>query len=116
MRISDWSSDVCSSDLMQTRSFCYVADLTEALERLMNSPEHVAGPVNIGNPVELTVLDLAKRVLALTGSQSIIKYRPLPIEDPTLRPQDVQPARELLRWQHVTDLHIVMQRPQIGRP
>src|SRR3546814_2362430 len=84
---------------MQTRSFCYVADLTEALERLMNSPEHVAGPVNIGNQVELTVLDLAKRVLALTGSQSIIKYRPLPIDDPKLRRPDVSQARELLGWQ-----------------
>src|SRR3546814_16349431 len=88
----------------------------------MNAPEHVAGPVKIGHPGELTVLVLAKRVLALTGSQSIIKYRPLPIDDPKLRRPDVSQARELLGWQPVTDLDTGLRRTiahfrqRLGRP
>ena len=97
-------------DGSQTRSFCYVADLAEALERLMGSPEGVVGPVNLGNPTELSVLDLAKRVLSLTRSSSKIEFLPLPIDDPRRRRPDISQARELLGWQPSTDLDAGLKR------
>ena len=83
----------------QSRSFCYVDDLIEALIRIMATPDDVAGPINIGNPNEFTVVALAKRVIELTGSSSSIVYAPLPSDDPMQRQPDIALARKLLDWQ-----------------
>jgi UDP-glucuronate decarboxylase len=82
----------------QTRSFCYVSDLVEGLLRLMNHEGEAAGPVNLGNPTELTVNELVARVVALTGSSSRVVKRPLPIDDPRRRRPDITLANELLGW------------------
>ena len=82
----------------QTRSFCYVDDLIEALVRLMATPDNFTGPVNIGNPTEFTILELAKTVVELTGSKSDIVFKPLPSDDPVQRQPDIRLAREVLKW------------------
>jgi UDP-glucuronate decarboxylase len=86
-------------DGSQTRSFCYVDDTVEGLIRLMNTPGEVTGPVNIGNPDEFTMMELAKKVLAMTGSTSPVEYHPLPVDDPVRRRPDITLARELLGWE-----------------
>ena len=91
-------------DGSQTRSFCYIDDLVDGLIRLMNSPAEVTGPVNLGNPGEFTMLDLAGRVLACTSSDSPVEYRPLPIDDPVRRCPDITLARDLLGWEPVVNL------------
>ena len=88
----------------QTRSFCYVDDLVGGLIRLMDSPDDFTGPVNIGNPGEFTILQLAERVIALTGSSSQIVRRPLPSDDPMQRKPDLTKAREHLGWAPTTQL------------
>jgi len=85
-------------DGLQTRSFCYVTDLVDALIRLMGTDSTVTGPVNLGNPREFTMLELAEQVLHITGSRSKIVYRPLPPDDPMQRQPDVSLARALLNW------------------
>jgi UDP-glucuronate decarboxylase len=85
-------------DGSQTRSFCYVSDLVDALTRLMNT-EDIQGPINLGNPGEFTVLELAQKVLRLTGSQSRIAFRPLPSDDPVRRCPDITQARIRLGWE-----------------
>ena len=82
----------------QTRSFCFVSDLVEGLVRLMNSPDEVTGPINLGNPAEMTMLELAQRVIALTGSHSQLVYKPLPADDPRQRNPDITRARQQLGW------------------
>jgi dTDP-glucose 4,6-dehydratase len=84
-------------DGSQTRSFQYISDLIEGLWRLMQAP--VNDPVNIGNPHEMTLLELAKRIIRLTGSQSEIVFRPLPVDDPKVRQPDISRARTLLGWE-----------------
>jgi len=86
-------------DGSQTRSFCYVSDLIEGLIRLMNSPDDFTGPVNLGNPVEFTILELARKVIALTGSGSKIIFKPLPEDDPRQRKPDITLAKEALGWE-----------------
>ena len=81
----------------QTRSFCYIDDLIRGILAMLGSPER--GPINLGNPEELTVADLAALVLRITGSSSPIEYRPLPVDDPTRRCPDIGRARRLLDWQ-----------------
>jgi dTDP-glucose 4,6-dehydratase len=81
----------------QTRSFCYVADLVEGMYRLMMS--NTAEPVNIGNPQEMTILELAETILALTGQRSQIVHKPLPVDDPRVRQPDITRARTLLGWE-----------------
>ena len=88
----------------QTRSFCYVDDLIEGLMALMQSPEEVTGPINLGNPVEFTIADLAKQVIELTGSKSELVYVELPPDDPRQRKPDITRAGELLGWQPRTSL------------
>jgi dTDP-glucose 4,6-dehydratase len=88
-------------DGSQTRSFQYISDLVEGLWRLMQAP--VNDPVNIGNPLEMTLLDLAKRIIRLTGSRSDIVFRPLPIDDPKVRQPDITRARKLLGWEPRVD-------------
>jgi UDP-glucuronate decarboxylase len=91
-------------DGSQTRSFCYVDDLVDGLIRLMNSPAGATGPVNLGNPAEFTMLELAKKVLALAGGDGPIEHRPLPPDDPVRRRPDIGLARELLGWEPTVPL------------
>lgn len=86
-------------DGLQTRSFCYVDDLVDGLIRLMNTPDDFTGPVNLGNPVEMSMLELATLVLDLTGSASPLVYRPLPQDDPRQRQPDITLARNALGWE-----------------
>ncbi len=86
-------------DGMQTRSFCYVDDLLEGMIRLMNSREDFTGPVNVGNPNEFTIKELAEAVIELTGSESKIVYEPLPADDPMQRQPDISLAKEELGWE-----------------
>jgi len=85
-------------DGQQTRSFCYVDDLIEGFVRLMNQTETV-GPVNIGNPGEFTMLELAENVLKLTKSKSKIVHKPLPADDPKQRRPDITLAKKHLKWE-----------------
>ena len=82
----------------QTRSFCYVNDLVDGLLRLMETPDEVTGPINLGNPVEFTIRQLAETVISLTGSSSKIAHRPLPEDDPRQRCPDIGLAQNLLGW------------------
>jgi UDP-glucuronate decarboxylase len=82
----------------QTRSFCYVDDLIDGLMRLMNVEGDVEGPVNLGNPNEVTIRELAERIVSLVGSRSKLEFRPLPMDDPRQRCPDIARAKELLRW------------------
>jgi UDP-glucuronate decarboxylase len=93
-------------DGSQTRSFCYVDDLVDGLIRLMNSSPDFTGPVNLGNPSEFTVLQLAEQVLAEIHSTAGIEYLPLPSDDPTQRQPDITLAREKLGWQATTPLSV----------
>jgi UDP-glucuronate decarboxylase len=83
---------------MQTRSFCYVDDLVAGLLAMMESPAQVTGPVNLGNPQEYTILELAELILSMTGSRSKIVHRPLPQDDPKQRRPDISEAHRLLNW------------------
>jgi len=85
-------------DGSQTRSFCYVDDLIDGILALVDSPRGITGPMNLGNPVEITVLDLATRIIALTGSRSRLVRRPIPVDDPTRRCPDIGLAKETLGW------------------
>ncbi|MBI4690164.1 MAG: SDR family oxidoreductase [Nitrospirae bacterium] len=87
-------------DGSQTRSFCYADDLIDGLIRLMNSPDEFTGPVNLGNPVEFTILELAEKVIKMTGSNSKITFKPLPQDDPMQRKPDVSVAMEILKWEY----------------
>ena len=86
-------------DGQQTRSFCYVDDLIEGFIRLMESPPELTGPVNLGNPSEFSMEELAKRVIELTGSKSKLTFRPLPLDDPKQRRPDISFASARLNWQ-----------------
>lgn len=85
-------------DGSQTRCFCYVDDMVEALIRMMSNSKGFAGPVNLGNPVEMTMLELAKEVIRLTGSSSSLVYRELPQDDPVRRKPDISLAKKMLGW------------------
>ena len=91
-------------DGSQTRSFCYRDDLIDGMMRMMATPDEVAGPINIGNPEEFTILQLAETIIELTDSKSEIVRRPLPADDPRQRRPDIARARQLLRWQPSTPL------------
>lgn len=86
-------------DGTQTRSFCYVDDLIQGLIRLMQSPDDVTGPINLGRPDEFQILDLAEKIVELTGSKSEIVFRPLPTDDPQQRRPDISIARKILDWE-----------------
>jgi UDP-glucuronate decarboxylase len=86
-------------DGSQTRSFCYVDDLVDAMVRMMGSPNEFTGPVNIGNPAEFTMLELAEKVLCLTGSKSKIVFEQLPQDDPKQRQPDIALAKKNLDWE-----------------
>jgi UDP-glucuronate decarboxylase len=91
-------------DGQQTRSFCYVSDLIEGFVRLMDTDNSVTGPVNLGNPGEFTMKELAELVLDLTGSKSKLEFRPLPADDPRQRQPDISMAKKLLGWQPTVPL------------
>jgi len=91
-------------DGSQTRSFCYVDDLIEVFVRLMDSPDDFTGPVNTGNPIEFTILELAEKVIKMTNSKSVIERKPLPQDDPTQRQPDITLAKEKLDWEPKTTL------------
>ena len=97
-------------DGSQTRSFCYVDDLIEGFLRLMNSPADITGPINLGNPGEFTILQLAETVIRLTGSRSRIEHRPLPQDDPRQRQPDITRAKTLLDWQPTIPLEEGLRR------
>jgi len=86
-------------DGSQTRSFCYVSDLVDGLMRLMRSHATVTGPINLGNPKEFTIRQLAEQVVAMTGARSELVFRPLPADDPKQRQPDITQAREVLGWE-----------------
>lgn len=86
-------------DGQQTRAFCYVDDLIEGFVRLMGAADDVTGPINLGNPVETTVGELAHRIVELTGSRSKIERRPLPVDDPVQRCPDISRAKSILGWE-----------------
>lgn len=94
----------------QTRSFCYVDDLIEGMIRMMNTDDGFIGPVNLGNPNEFTILELAQKVIALTGSRSRIVYQPLPADDPRQRQPDISLARKRLAWQPTIELEEGLQK------
>lgn len=86
-------------DGSQTRSFCYIDDLVDGIIRMMESATGITGPVNLGNPVEFTMEELAEKVLEMTGSKSVISHKSLPQDDPLQRQPDISLAKELLGWQ-----------------
>jgi len=92
-------------DGSQTRSFCYIDDMVDGLIRLMNSPPAVTGPINLGNPGEFTMLDLAKQVMALVESDCPVEHLALPPDDPARRRPDISRARELLGWEPTVPLN-----------
>jgi UDP-glucuronate decarboxylase len=94
----------------QTRSFCYVNDLIDGMFRMMNNPKAFIGPVNLGNPHEFTILELAEKVIRLTGSRSKIAFKPLPADDPTQRRPDIELARQKLGWQPAIELEEGLRR------
>ena len=97
-------------DGKQTRSFCYVDDLIEAFVRLMATPDDFTGPVNLGNPEEFTILELARKVIANTGSKSEIVFKPLPSDDPVQRQPDISLAKQMLQWEPVVALNEGLRR------
>ena len=94
----------------QTRSFCYVDDLIEGLIRLMAAPDEVTGPINLGNPIEFTIRELAEMVLTMTGAESTLEHLPLPADDPTRRCPDISLAAELLNWRPTLSLEEGLER------
>ncbi len=91
-------------DGSQTRSFCYIDDLVDGLIRMMAAPHEVTGPINLGNPGEFTIRELAELVIELTGSSSTISYEPLPTDDPTRRKPDITLAKNTLGWEPTIEL------------
>jgi UDP-glucuronate decarboxylase len=85
-------------DGTQTRSFCYVDDMIEGLIKMMNGPDDFVGPVNLGNPAEYKIIDLAQQIISLTQSTSSIEFHPQPIDDPKRRQPDISLAKENLNW------------------
>ncbi|MGH7161394.1 MAG: UDP-glucuronic acid decarboxylase family protein, partial [Acetobacteraceae bacterium] len=94
----------------QTRAFCYVDDLVDGLVRLMQTPDAVTGPVNLGNPHEITVMELAERIIGLTRSRARIVHQELPPDDPTQRCPDIGLARRLLHWEPTVPLEAGLER------
>jgi UDP-glucuronate decarboxylase len=92
-------------DGLQTRSFCYVEDMVEGIMRMMNGPDDFVGPVNLGNPMEYSMLELAENIVRLTRSKSRLEFQPSPMDDPRRRQPDIGLAKEKLGWEPVVSLH-----------
>ena len=97
-------------DGLQTRSFCYVDDMVEGIVRMMNGPDEFVGPVNLGNPGEYSMLELAESIIRLTGSKSGIEFKPSPMDDPRRRQPDIRLAKEKLGWEPVVELREGLQK------
>jgi UDP-glucuronate decarboxylase len=97
-------------DGSQTRAFCYVDDLIDGFLELMAAPDEVTGPINLGNPVETSVAQLADMIIAMIGSRSKITRRPLPVDDPIQRCPDITEAVRILAWQPTTKLEVGLAR------
>ncbi len=97
-------------DGSQTRSFCFVSDLIEGFVRLMNSPDEITGPINLGNPREMTIRQLAEAVIKLTGAKSELIIKPLPADDPLQRQPNIAKARQHLGWEPTVELEVGLQR------
>ena len=97
-------------DGSQTRSFCFVDDLVNGLIKMMGSSDEVTGPINLGNPKEITVKELAEKVISLTGSHSVLIYKDLMQDDPSRRKPDITKAKELLDWEPKIDLEEGLKR------
>jgi UDP-glucuronate decarboxylase len=97
-------------DGSQTRSFCYVDDLIEGMIRLMETGPEVTGPINIGNPNEFTIRELATKVIEMTGARSELVQQPLPADDPKQRRPDISLAREVLGWEPTIELDQGLER------
>jgi UDP-glucuronate decarboxylase len=97
-------------DGSQSRSFCYVDDMVEGMIRMMNGPDDLIGPVNLGNPDEFSILELAERIIKLTGSKSEIIFKPLPRDDPLQRKPDISLARKKLDWEPTIKLEDGLKR------
>ena len=97
-------------DGSQTRSFCFVDDLIEGFVRLMASDDSVTGPVNLGNPHEFSMLQLAEEILRITGSRSKLTFKPLPMDDPTQRQPDIRLAQQQLGWSPTVNLREGLQK------
>lgn len=93
-------------DGKQTRSFCYVEDLIDGMIWLMNSQEGLTGPINMGNPYEIMILELAETVIEMTGSKSKLVYEPLPVDDPTHRKPNIEKAKMELGWEPKVELKV----------
>jgi UDP-glucuronate decarboxylase len=93
-------------DGRQTRSLCYVDDLIEALIRFMETPDDITGPMNLGNPHELSIVQIARRIIALTNSRSELVFLPLPEDDPRQRQPDIVYAKQILQWEPSTPLDV----------
>jgi UDP-glucuronate decarboxylase len=91
-------------DGTQTRSFCYVDDLIQAMTRMMDTPDEFTGPINIGNPQEFTIRELAEHIIRLTESRSRLSFKPLPADDPKQRRPDISLAKEMLGWSPTIEL------------
>jgi UDP-glucuronate decarboxylase len=97
-------------DGKQTRSFCYVDDLIEGVIRMMNIPEDFTGPVNLGNPQEYSILELAEKILSLTQSKAKIVFKPLPQDDPLQRKPNIKLAMDKLKWKPHTQLEAGLEK------
>ena len=91
-------------DGTQTRSFCFVSDLIDGFLKLLKTGDEVTGPVNLGNPREFTMLDLATKIIEITNSQSTLKFMPLPADDPKQRKPDISIAKSVLKWEPKVEL------------
>src|SRR5260370_16854003 len=98
-------------DGTQTRAFCYVDDMIDGFVRMMDAPDDITGPMNLGNPVETSVAELARLIIELTGSRSKIGHQPLPVDDPIQRCPDISQATALLNLQPQTALRPGRHRP-----
>jgi UDP-glucuronate decarboxylase len=97
-------------DGQQTRAFCYVDDLIEGFLRFMDTPAEITGPLNLGNPGEFTMLELAEKIIRLTGSSSRIEHKPLPQDDPKQRRPDISKAKALMNWEPTVPLDAGLER------
>ena len=93
-------------DGTQSRSFCYISDLIKGLTKLMDSPDEITGPMNLGNPTEFTITELAEKVIELTNSKSALVYKPLPTDDPKQRQPNIDHARSTIGWQPQVPLEV----------
>ncbi len=97
-------------DGSQTRSFCYVDDLIDGMVKFMNTPSEVTGPMNLGNPTEFTIIELAKMIIEMTNSRSKLVLKPLPSDDPRQRKPNIEFAKQTIKWSPNTDINLGLEK------